>query len=69
MRRQMWLNKILMKDNLPLALLIKKIAATVNEKSSFDVLTYDTWLIDSGASSHMTNTTDGMIHLRKIEKR
>ena len=35
----------------------------------FDMLTKDTWLIDSGASSHMTNTTDGMIHLRKIDKK
>ena len=47
----------------------KKTVHIRSDGGDFDILTNDTWLIDSGASSHISNTTEGLIHLRKIEKR
>ena len=40
-----------------------------SQNSSFGSLESDIWIIDSGASSHVTYSKEGMINLRNIDKK
>ena len=47
----------------------EKIADSKNGPEKYDEMSEDIWLIDSGASSHITNSMKGMIQVGKIEKK